>query len=404
MWCTKCLLAKGVVHQSIPRDPAARPASSLAERQTLAAKQAIDLARRDREELENFRRAACQPGGGPRGSEGPRQGKGKSSGRTRKAGDGLGQPGMAPCPELARAGPRLGSADSSLERQPVAEDRALSAASKLILQGEAQELWRKLQEFQQLGVVEIAAGSATAIQFPALPPAESDLPWEGRLQRAKNCHNRAWGKFKSAKQKEVEAAKRSADLSLALEEAREAEVAARLAAELASKAFDEAGVQMHLVEDEQRGPKAGEDESDDDMAGQPKLSAGRPSRQPARKPAIPADETEIWDSFKGQLAESVLAAVQGGTVVPDITGSVQILAGKLAALMESKARGAYPFEPQVPSAPAGPELGQPGFGVSGACQDDQKGQPMGTGRGAAGARGRAISRSRSRGGESDGPL
>ena len=254
-------------------------------------------------------------------------------------------------------------------------------------------------------MVEIPTGTATAILFPALPPAESDLPWEGRLQRAKNAHNRAWGRLKSAKQKEVDAARKAAELILALEEAREAEVAARVAAEAASKAFDEAAVQMHLVEDEQRGRKAGDDESDEDMGSQPRSATGqasRTSRQPARKPVIPADETEIWDCFKGQMAESVRAAVQGGTEVPDITGSVQALARKLATLMESKAREASPLEPQVPPAPVGVGPGHPGALHTLEGLDAQKGQPFGTGRGA-GVRGRAFSRSRSRGDDEEAP-
>ena len=180
-------------------------------------------------------------------------------------------------------------------------------------------------------------------------------------------------------------------------------MAARLAADAVSKAFDEAADHMHLVEEEQRVPKSGDDETDEDMDGlgrAARSSASRVPRQPAKKPVIPADEAEIWEVFKGQMAESVQAAVQGGTKLLDITGSVQALALKLSALLESKAR-ACPMEPQLlPAAPGGggEQMGptaKDGLG-------DQQGQPMGTGRGAA-VKGRAFSRSRSRGEESEGP-
>ena len=151
-----------------------------------------------------------------------------------------------------------------------------------------------------------------------------------------------------------------------------------------------------MVEDEQRGPKAGEEEADEDMGGQPRSARGHD-----RKPLTPV-EAEIWDSFKGQMAEAVAAAVQGGTEGPDIAGAVQALAQKLAALLESKARDASPLEPQVPPAPVGVGPGQPVALPTLDGLDAQKGQPFGTGRGA-GVRGRAFSRSRSRGEDDDAP-
>ena len=93
----------------------------------------------------------------------------------------------------------------------------------------------------------------------------------------------------------------------------------------------------------------------------------------------------------------MLAAVQAGTKVPDVTVSVQALAGRLAELLESKARAFAPMEPRVP--PVTTEgLTAEGAGGAGEPQvppvDGQLlgAQSMGTGKG---QRGRAFSRSRS---------
>ena len=97
--------------------------------------------------------------------------------------------------------------------------------------------------------------ASEAVVFPVLPPAESDLPWEGRLQRAKNYHNRAWGKLKSAMQWETEAARALSEQAKTLEVAKEADASTKASTVAASMAFEDLSEQLHIAGDEQRGPK-----------------------------------------------------------------------------------------------------------------------------------------------------
>ena len=179
----------------MPKDPQANPSASLAE------KQARELNLLERAELQALRRTRAQHTGGGRGGERPSKGKGQ--GKQHPTGG-------------CDAASLLGCADL-----PGTEvDVPVTAAAKLQQQSKAQALWRELLELQHQGVVDIP--TSDAVVFPTLPAAESDLPWEGRLQRTRDFHNRAWGKLKSAMQKETEAAKNLAELSKALQEAREA--------------------------------------------------------------------------------------------------------------------------------------------------------------------------------------
>ena len=252
--CTKCCLPKGVVYLPPAKDPASRPSTSLAERQS------AELSRQERAELQLLRLAAARrPGEGGAA----RQGKGKGHGKA------------------ASAEP-VASSPASSEAAP---EKELSAADRLKHQEEAQTYWKKLQLLQQLGVVAIAG--IDAVQFPELPPAHADMPWEGRLQKAKNMHNEAWSKLKATKQKEVEAVRCLGELEKALVEARQTEVLAKEVAEAATKAFEDAAQQLHEVEDEQRGGAGDESDGDAD------IGPRRGKKQQAKKPEIPADEAEV---------------------------------------------------------------------------------------------------------------
>ena len=410
MSCSKCQLPKGLVHRAIPSDPASSsPTSSLAQRQM------AELSRLERAELQRFRAlAASWPphsnGGGGVSRAG--KGKGKGAGPAKSFAGGGGAP------------PRDWAPGELRDERATATgaDPGLSAADKLKHQGQAQALWKQLRGLHEMGVVDIPTGAT--VSFPTLPPASSDLPWEERLQRVKNLHNRAWGKLKSSKLREVEAAKLVAELFQALDEAKANEVVAKEAADSASKHFDEAAAQLHEVENEQKEHRANDfDSEDDDMGGTG--NGGKGSRRKRHsKPPIPADEADLWSSFKDTMAASVLNAVQSGQPMPDVTATVQLLGAKLLGLMESKARNFAPNSPKPPSVGGGggsenpterpSPAGAAGVGVTGAASSDGTGTgsdpldptsnrqadeaspsipSMGGGRG---HRGRAFSRSRSR--------
>lgn len=76
----------------------------------------------------------------------------------------------------------------------------------------------------------------------------------------------------------------------------------------------------------------------DDVDGRPKAAGKeRSSKKQPSKPVTSAEEAELWNSFKEQVAQAVRTAVQAGGELPGVTGSVQGLAAKLAALLEKEA-------------------------------------------------------------------